>query len=341
MNSLKKRKRRNRRLSARKSSDTSQYLGSTSRDFSTNFKNVYAPTNFSFISNPKEVVGFIESLRKYYDKEKKVFVHLANVKQIDFDAIVVLLSIMIKFKARGIKFNGDRPIDDACDDILNKSGFFNRLYNYNIKEKDTYTIKTANIFTHANKQVDSGLWKKLRSDITNFLWDDNKRCPGIQRSLIECMLNTNNHAAGFDKKGEKHWWLSIQKIENTQRVKFTFVDYGIGIFESLNKKTSTSKWYGWFEKLTQKTPFSGNTELLNLILNGDFHATVTGKSYRGKGLPGIKEAVDRNQISNLFVISNDVYADVSKNIYRKLEKDFSGTFIQWELNSSNEFIDAA
>ncbi len=74
---------------------------------------------------------------------------------------------------------------------------------------------------------------------------------------------------------------------------------------------------------------------MKLILEGKLHETVTGEYYRGKGLPGIVEALKRNQISNLHIISNDVYANVQTGNYTILENKFEGTFIYWELNEKN------
>ena len=71
------------------------------------------------------------------------------------------------------------------------------------------------------------------------------------------------------------------------------------------------------------------------ILDGDLHKTATGQSYRGKGLPGIKTALIRNQISNLYIITNDAYANVCNNEYQKLSHAFDGTFVYWELTENN------
>ena len=41
-------------------------------------------------------------------------------------------------------------------------------------------------------------------------------------------------------------------------------------------------------------------------------------------------AVDR-KIENLMVITNDVWANVSRGEFRRLEKEFSGTLWYWEV----------
>src|SRR5688500_7273730 len=75
------------------------------------FKKVKAPPVFSFIKSPNPVSKFISLLRENFDKKKKVFVILSEVTEIDYDALVVLLSIMVRFKSQKIGFNGDFPLD--------------------------------------------------------------------------------------------------------------------------------------------------------------------------------------------------------------------------------------
>jgi hypothetical protein len=135
--------------------------------------------------------------------------------------------------------------------------------------------------------------------------------------------------------GEKHWWLSVNPIKEEKRVCFSFVDYGVGVFTNLQSKNADSKFYMWAEKLSKLVSFKNNTDLLKLILKGVLHQTVTKKHYRGKGLPGIAEAMRRNQLSNLHIVTNDVYGNVSKDEYKTMNDSFSGTFVYWEVSENN------
>ena len=90
--------------------------------------------------------------------------------------------------------------------------------------------------------------------------------------------------------------------------------------------------------MTDRFIYGDNPEIFKLLLEGHMHMTVTGQHFRGKGLPGIREVLSRNQISNLKIISNDVFTDVSKDNYQKLNQEFSGTFVTWELNENNNNI---
>ena len=296
---------------------------------------IHAPSKLSFIDNSSEVVKFIDKLKKHYDLKNKVFVVLENVEEISYDAIVVLLSIMVKFKANKIKFNGDFPKNPDARKILDESQFLKYLYQQ-FKDSDRYSLgQKSSIHTHAWKDVDAELGSELIRQASKTIWGEERRCQGVQRTMIELMLNTNNHADD-SKKGEKHWWISVHHDEINQKVSFAFIDFGVGVFSSLNNKRSNSKFYGILAKVKERYKYGNNADLLNLILDGSVHKTATNKPYHGKGLPGINMALNRNQISNLNIITNNVHANVSDSDFKIMPNSFSGTFVYWEVNKTNK-----
>jgi len=301
------------------------------------YKLIQAPDNLSFINNPNEVADFIWQLKQAFDQHQKVFVVLDAVMQIDYGAIVVLLSVMVRFKSFGIEFNGNFPKNYVSRKLLMQSGFFDNLYK-EFSVEDSYQIKEdkyEGICTHAQKKVDSVLSSQIISEACQTIWHENRRCQGVQRALIELMQNTNNHAS-IGKTGDKHWWLSVYHDKKNKSVTFSFVDFGVGIFENLSNKQERSKFYNWKEKIKDKLFYGDNSGLLRLILDGSLHRTVTENDFRGKGLPGVAGVMKRNQISDLHIISNDAYADVGGDRYIKLTKSFNGTFVYWKLGETNE-----
>lgn len=299
-----------------------------------NYKEVEAPENLSLVNNPEPVINFINKLKLHFDNKQKVYVRMTNVKQISHDAIVVLLAIMVRFSAMNIKFDGDFPEDRVAKKILNESGFFFQLFN-KYKDEDRYNIQSQNsIHTHAWKNVDAVLSAKIIQKASLTVWGTERRCQGAQRVLLELMQNTNNHAS-FGKIGEKHWWLSVNHNEDKKTVSFSFIDFGVGVFESLRNKTPGSKFYKWKEKLRTRIKYGDDSDLLRHILEGKLHSIVAQEHYRGKGLPGIKEALNRNQISKLFVISNNVFGNIENDEYFLITPNFEGTFVYFELNSGN------
>lgn len=298
------------------------------------YKRIHAPENFSFIENSEGVVEFISKLKNHFDENKKVFVVLKEVKIISYDAIVVLLSIMVRFKASKIDFNGDFPDNEAARRILDESKFLKYLYQ-SFRNEDRYQLgQDSSIVTHAWKDVDAELGNELIKNASKTIWGEERRCQGVQRTLIELMLNTNNHADD-SKKGEKHWWLSVHHDKHNKKVSFAFIDFGVGVFTSLNNKRHGSKFFGIVDKLKERVKFGSNADLLRLIMDGTLHRTATGKPYHGKGLPGINKVRERNQISNLNIITNDVHASLDNDMFRIMPKSFSGTFVYWEVKNEN------
>jgi hypothetical protein len=243
---------------------------------------------------------------------------------------------MIKFKANRINYNGDFPSNIEALNQLKRSGFFLYLYK-KIDEKETYTLKGTAFHTHAQKNVVSELTAEIISEYSKIIWGETKRCPGVQRTLLELMQNTNNHASQ-NKQGEKHWWLSVQNLSEN-KISFSFVDYGVGIFQSLEDKKQNSKFFNWKAKLEKIIKHETNAELLRLILDGTLHRTVTKQAYRGRGLPGVYQVFVRNQISELVIISNNVVANVSKNQYHTINDNFNGTFVNFILEKNNKFLE--
>jgi hypothetical protein len=172
---------------------------------------------------------------------------------------------------------------------------------------------------------------------SKFIWNEERRCTGLQRVFLELMQNTNNHASNTSK-GEYHWWATTYYSKEDNKVCFAFIDYGVGILKSLESNKEGHKFFGIIPKIKQAFNPSTNADVLKLLLNGDVHKTATGKYYRGKGLPGIYDACKKNQISNLVIISNDAIADYTQNKYERLNNKLSGTFVYWELNASNANI---
>jgi len=332
-------KRLKNRLRRRRKSKGFRYIRSREKIISDSIVKTYthvnAPENFSMIENPEETVKFIDKLDKLFNDREKTFVNLEKVVNLDYSAVTVLVSVMFIFKAKGIKFNGNFPKNQELGRLLVDSGFF-RYLSRSVGDKVDYTLGKPNqIFTRANKKVNSALSYLVMAESSRTIWGSERTCKGLHRILIELMQNTHNHA-NSEEEGSTHWWLSVNHDKQNKKVSFVFVDYGIGIFESLKKKPKAEKWANRIEKLKQFFSSHGNPELLRALLEGEVHMTVTGQHFRGKGLPGIKQVLERNQISNLHVISNDVFANVEKSQYITLKSTLNGTFVYWELNQTNE-----
>lgn len=194
---------------------------SASSEKNIEYKQVFAPSNFSLIDNVNQVLGFIDEIRNHYKKSEPVFVNMDNVSVLGNGAILLLLANMIQFRSHGIPFNGSKPEEKELRKKLEDSGFFAYLYKYT-SMRDDYSVGTLDsmIYTHAQKNVDSKLSDHIVEKASKSVWGEARRCSGIQRTLVELMQNTNNHAGRT--KGEKHWWLSLNRDMESKTVTISF-----------------------------------------------------------------------------------------------------------------------
>lgn len=306
------------------------------------------------------MAAFIGQLKLCLESRVPVFVDIQDVEELELNAITVLLAVMVQFTSRGVKFNGNMPHRSEVRDRLKESRFFEHLsvqaaslaprrssrpeesgffHNMNVSnhQRESYDFPGSSIYTHGKLTVDSEFSQKLIDEAAKTIWGEQRRCPGVQRTFIELMQNTNNHASLL-KSGEEHWWISLQHLKEEHKVVFCFVDFGIGVFESLARKPTTNIFYKAIDKLKELFAVTRNEQVLKLIFEGELHKTVTGNYYRGKGLPGIYNVQQKKRISKLSMITNDVYFTSADNQYRRLRTGFSGTFISWELSRQNDSL---
>lgn len=294
-------------------------------------KDIRAPRVFSMLRNTAEMCLFISNIQDQYRNKKGVFISMEHVESIDHDAIVVLLSVMIKFQEDSINFNGSFPRNHAAKKIVIQSGFIENLYQKS--DLGQYYLKGRNnrMLTTGWTKVNDELAEAIMEDITPKLFGEKKTLKGLHRVLIELMHNCHNHA-NPEKRGTKDWWLSINSHED--KVTFSFIDYGVGVFESLKTKNENNIFKKWFNRVSSL--IQDNSKIIEKILAGEMHQTVTNSYFRGNGLPAIMEAYNRNQISSLCIITNDVFVAIENGIYQRMNINFNGTFVYWEINKKTK-----
>jgi len=268
-----------------------------------------------------------------------VFVVLKNVKNIDHSAITVLLSLMYKFRVAKIKFNGDFPDDLKVKETIVDSQFFRKLLSPMSSDMgNDYTMtKNNQIFARANTIVVSEMGEKIMEESTKTIWGERRICKGLQKTLIELMHNTNNHASRSEDNQE-HWWLSVNHDKENKKVDFYFVDYGQGILRSLERKSNPKIWNNFWDNFKKMIDLGSEQKVIECLLNGEHWSPEQRIQpyYRGKGLPSIKDSLSRGQISDLQIITNNTRSEVDSNNFIHLSKNFNGTFIHWKLEKNNE-----
>jgi len=137
--------------------------------------------------------------------------------------------------------------------------------------------------------------------------------------LVECMGNTHQHAA--DVVGTESWWASVFKDRRRQRDCFTFVDMGVGIFNSIE----LSARLRLMNLLNTYRP-----TILKELLAGRIPSS-TRLRYRGRGLPSIFESCKKGRIDRLVILTNDVFADIESDKYLMLSSELRGVILYWEV----------
>ena len=286
---------------------------------SQDYEKVIAPEIFSFIENPEGVIRFLSNFEKAAEKGD-TFIDLRTIKNISTDAIIALVSRLDDEKfSHGRKFRAAEPRDEKLKSIFIQSGIYGssfRRYGKPVQAHGSIRKKHSHV-------VESTTARDLIHFATKRLFGEVRRFKGIQRTFIECMNNTVNHASP-DETIEENWYATVYCDPKDKRAYFNFMDNGVGIFESIKLKGLT--------KAARIAGLKDNGEILKEILEGKI-GSRTGLSYRGNGLPSIYQAFKRGQLSNLIIITNDVYADIEKDEFRILPRPFSGTFFHWELSN--------
>jgi len=293
---------------------------------------IVGPKSFSIITNYSESNAFLNRVRQLLYANKKIFVDLEETRQITLEAVLVLLEIIKdvggkKSSKRISAAIGKGPLSNtAAGTTLVESGFFDHVA----------SDLPAHLLQHGKGKMLPRKGTRVNNDTADAfcqraakaIFVDRETLPAVYRTFIELMGNTRQHANPKEETTEL-WWAMANVDAAVKRAKFAFYDAGVGIIGSFQTRLR--------KKLAALGLSPSDPEILEHLL------TSTGKSqsrtkipYRGKGLPAIAKALERNQIENLRIVTNRVVADVSANTYQYLNEEFVGALITWEVGKSND-----
>lgn len=155
---------------------------------------------------------------------------------------------------------------------------------------------------------------------------------GLYHGLTEAMTNCRQHAYIGSRRDElnipsepTNWWMFSQEKDNFLTV--VFCDLGIGIPNTLPIK-KPELWQRLIQTFLGR--ISDGLAIREAIKDS---LSRTGKSYRGKGLRQLLEAVQLSNNGILMVYSNNglyTYASGKENNY-DYKESISGTLIAWKI----------
>lgn len=294
------------------------------------FEVVEAPKNFSLINNTNEVILYFKNIGKLFVDRKQVEFNLKNIDNLTPDAIALLIAKVEDERfTRSLRVRGNQPEKKILKRIFEESGFLNYVSsNYNPPKNDN------NLLLHqiTHKKVHPELAKKVSELAVKHTFKKIKKFSPIYKIMIECMANTDNHAS-IVKEGVYDWWLFAYCNPKNNITSFTFLDLGIGIFNSNPVNSYKRKLLTEISNLT-KISFDqrDNIKLIPKLFSGNIYTSRTKNKKRGQGLPSIKECSQNSNIKNFIIITNNVKIKLPELTNEILQNKFNGTLLYWELH---------
>lgn len=284
------------------------------------FIDAVAPPNFDLQpENVDNVIDYINRIKRIGKGGKGINLILTDVTKIGIGAISMLLSVIEELFSENISFKGQKPSDLNARNVLERSGFMKfvdgktKPENQNTKNE----IFTGNKRTHHTEILD------VVHNSMETVWGVKGRSPLLYGTIVEMIKNSCKHA--FKSDHNVRWHFAVSHDEEN-RVKFSFVDNGIGIVKS-HEHMDIIRTIGGV--------FRNNADFIEGAYTEGIKSK-TGLTWRGTGLPTIYETFDEKVIKNFVVITNDVYCNFESNTNKILNNEFKGTYYYWEIDSNCE-----
>jgi hypothetical protein len=287
---------------------------------------IEAPKKFSLIENRNEVITYINSV---FNKAKQgVFLQM-NMGEVQYtDPLTVTLVISLMMDARiesreKLNYIEVRTPNENTEParIFRECHFRETVMTHNA-DQNYFMSRTS---SQVNQQFTSEIIKFAHS---KGIADANTI---LNPLLVEMFSNTNNHATPSDETIKIPWFISI--MEENNRLCFSVIDLGVGIYESLRSNAA-------LQNIPQKeynvvTDMYSNDQSRYLsasIPKGVYSSTKL--NYRGKGLKEIYDkATSSTSCEKFVIISNKAMVDILDigTVKQDSGETFSGTAFYWEM----------
>lgn len=283
---------------------------------------IKAPTNFSLVYNTEETITYFNDAHTQLKKKNRILFDISEVTTLTTDAIAVQIA---KIKDEKFHFNngiiGNAPNDETLKKLFWQSGFYEYVNTRGIKPVNDKKLLIHEI---TNNRVEPDIAKSACLLGLKHTFQNEEIFEPLYDILIEIMQNTNNHAGVT--RGKYDWWLHVYNHPDSLKTSYTFLDLGVGIFESLPVKSFKRDF---LELLGLKS----NIDLVPKLFAGEIKSR-TARPERGKGIPQVYECSQDKTFEKFILISNDVYADLKTKENKLIKTPFDGTLFYWEINNN-------
>ena len=162
---------------------------------------------------------------------------------------------------------------------------------------------TQRILTNLSKITNGGISKSLNDMLYEVIW--------------EATWNTCEHAWKFNKN-EYYWWVTYYYYEDTNSIDLCLLDLWEWIFGTLKQS-----WVYEDEGII----FSQNPSHLKKMLHWEVaYSSSEKKEERWHWMKTFYTFSQREDVTAAIIISNNVYADIMKDKYERIQTHLHGTF---------------
>lgn len=265
---------------------------------------------------------------QYYKKNYNIDYDLSKVERFSPESIAVFAACIASERfTNNMNSTGNMPKNIILRNMFKESGFFDHVELEN--KKNTPRINKTGELLHkvTNNKVETEiasstcLYVKKRTQ-AKFIDD----LEPLYVILVEAMQNTNNHASA-GKSVQYDWWLYRYEDRSNNLIHFTFLDIGVGVFESLSVKN-------WIRTATDAINLTSNLQLVDDLLAGKIKSRTLRKD-RGKGIPQIYDSSKDELFKDFYILSNDVLINTKNDEKIKLNEQFQGTLYYWTIPTKN------
>ncbi|MEA1848921.1 hypothetical protein U9K52_08365 [Chryseobacterium sp. MHB01] len=296
------------------------------------------PNILSLNKDPYQFVDFIKKFEnlKSSNNKKPFFFDLLHVEELDFSGISLLIALRYKLKLYSIDFNGRNPKKQELCNLLGEYQFLEQMGIVPSYEDIHFSLgkKNDKITIKGDSKVKPELGIEIADYVSNKLFGKAGLVnDGLQTMLLELMANTFKWSS--QPNGHNLWLLTMSFNKIEKRIEFQFIDFGIGVFESLKNSKVYEKWFGYALNILQS-----NSNIFKDMLNANSNVfkSSTGLYFRGKGIPSIKENYEKRFYDDVNILTNNIFVDLKNEKYINLADNFTGTLVNWTIDANNEFI---
>lgn len=257
-------------------------------------------------------IKFLSELTKL--KNKKIALILYDLINLTQSEVIVLAAQMekaIQFKSNQVFIDGGLPKNRKIKEMFLKS-----VGGWHVNRPISVSEATD---LEKEKTIPPGIIDDIVKDLKKIGFKEH--FIPFNEFLTELIGNAAEH--GVENKNI-NWWMH-HHIDRKKRIAtYTFVDMGTGIINSHKKAGIHWKYF-----------FLNDRKIVLDALYGKLGSSTKMKN-RGRGLPQLRDTIEKELVSNVVLITNTVNLCFENGKFiANTNADFVGTYFSWTINEKN------